>query len=376
MRQILRSCPVPRWGAIMSKEKSLQVLIQDFFVRHLAIERNVSPNTIASYRDAMKLFLRHSAELDSRSPDELDHQVLDSNRVRAFLIWLRDVRKCASRTRNQRLAVLKSFARYVANVAPEHLERCRLIREIRPARFETPPIRYLTENEVVSLIAGTNVATSCGRRDRALLLLLYNTGARVQEIIDLNIDDIESEPIPFVRMIGKGRKPRTAPLWSRTIKAIRAMLTDRVSAEKACPLFVSVRGRRLSRSGVTYILRKAQEQSGVEPQHTPRVAPHVLRHTTAMHLLRSGVDITTIAAWLGHANLATTHSYVEVDLRTKQAVLAASSPLDELSEATYPSPDIVDWLEDLGSRPRYAQRRGHDRGLSPRARSPSGFHSA
>ena len=339
----------------MRHEKSFGRLVQDFFVQHLAIERNVSGNTIASYRDAIKLFVKYASEATGASADQLDHSVLTLESVRGFLHWLKRERRCGARTRNHRLAALKSFARYVATVAPEHLERCRLVREIRPARVGHKEIQYLTEQEVVQLFGGLDAPTPPSRRDRALLLLLYNTGARVQEVVDLNVGDIQQDGIPFVRLLGKGRKQRTCPLWSRTLDALRPMLADRSRLGDSQPLFLGARGQRLSRSGITYLLRRAQHKSGVQPRRAERLTPHVIRHTTAMHLLQSGVDITTIAAWLGHAQLATTHGYVEVDLRTKQAAIANQAALKEICSGQYPSSDLVDWLDGIGRRNSYVQ---------------------
>lgn len=336
-------------------KQSIQMLVQNFFVQHLTIERNVSGNTVASYRDALKLFLQYAAETNDCSPDQLGHGVLETECVRGFLGWLQRERQCSPRTRNHRLATLKAFARYVANVAPEHLERCRLIREIRPARVEHKEIQYLTENEVVQLFAGLDVSTPAGRRDHVLLLLFYNTGARVQEIVDLNVGDIHDDGIPFVRLLGKGRKQRSCPLWSRTMTAIRRMLADRCDIDTSQPLFLGARGQRLSRSGIAYLLRRCQQNSGVRPRRADRLTPHVIRHTTAMHLLQSGVDITTIAAWLGHAQLTTTHGYVEIDLRTKQAAIANQAALPEICEGEYPSSELVDWLNRIGRRCSYVE---------------------
>ena len=218
------------------------------------------------------------------------------------------------------------------------------------------------------MIGGIGVSTPAGRRDLALLLLLYNTGARVQEVADLNVGDIHNDAIPFVRLLGKGRKQRSCPLWSRTTTAIRRMLADRRDLDASQPLFLGARGQRLSRSGITYLLRRCQQNSGVMPQRAERLSPHVIRHTTAMHLLQSGVDITTIAAWLGHAQLATTNGYVEIDLRAKQAAIANETALPEACRGEYPSPDLIDWLERIGRRSSYVQceeaesrPRGHPR---------------
>lgn len=231
------------------------------------------------------------------------------------------------------------------------------LRALPSARFESPEIGYLSNDEVVPIIAAPDATTPVGRRDRALLLLMYNTGARVQELVDLDIGDVQRGAVPVVRLLGKGRKRRCCPLWSRTLAAVDRMLADRPHADADQPLLLNARGHRISRSGVAYVLRRAQTSAQVAPTHTARLSPHVIRHTTAMHLLQSGVDMTTIAAWLGHAQLSTTHAYVEIDLRTKQAAIAAESALPESADAQYPSARIVDWLERLGTRPRYAQPR-------------------
>ncbi|MCP4065818.1 MAG: site-specific integrase, partial [Gammaproteobacteria bacterium] len=283
----------------MKKKKSpivsLQTLVQNFFEKYLIVERNVKRNTVLSYRDCLKLFLRHATEYLECSVDQLDHAVLDVEVVRSFLSWLETERECGPRTRNQRLAAIKSFALYVASVAPEHLERCRAIREMRPARFEHPEIEYLDDDEVITLIKAIDPVK--GRRNRALLLLLYNTGARVQEIVDLDVADFRSDPVALITLQGKGRKQRTVPLWPRTVDAINAWLEER-NIDGGGPLFLNAHGRRLSRSGIAHILRTLAKRAGLSPRHARHVTPHVIRHTTAMHMLQSGVDITTIASWL------------------------------------------------------------------------------
>lgn len=332
---------------------TLQALVQGFFEQHLTIERNASRNTVLTYRDALKLFLRYSSSTRGCSPDRLDHSVFDPSLVRAFLGWLDRERRCGPRTRNHRLAALKAFARYVASVAPEHLERCRLIREILPARFEHREVDYLDDDEVVKLI--NSVAGRAATRDRALLLLLYNTGARVQEVVDLDVADFHDEAMPFIRLRGKGRKQRTCPLWSRTVEALRAWLSERENPPASEPLFLNARAQRISRSGIAHLLRQIAQRTGLQPKHARHLSPHVVRHTTAMHLLQSGVDITTIAAWLGHSQLSTTHGYVEIDLRMKQAAIAGASSLPELSGGDFPSPDLVTWLERIGRPRNYVQ---------------------
>lgn len=326
---------------------SLQALVQGFFEEHLPTERNASRNTVLAYRDALKLFLRHAGDHLGRDPEQLDHAALDVSVVRSFLEHLDRKRSCAPRTRNQRLAAIKTFARYVASVAPEHLERCRKIREMPPARTDHVEVRYLDDDEIGKLVAASDA--SRGSRDRALLLALYNAGLRVQEVVDLNVGDIHLDPVPYAVIVGKGRKQRTCPLWSRTVEAIRAFLGERGSPGSTEPLFVNTRGSRLSRSGVADILRRLVARAGLVPRHAKQVSPHVLRHTTAMHLLQAGVDITTIAAWLGHAQLATTHGYVEINLRMKQSTVSAlAMSLPKMPRSRFPSGDLLTWLEGLG----------------------------
>jgi site-specific recombinase XerD len=348
-----------RPGAAMSAKTaalvSLQRLIQDFFEKHLPVERHASRHTILAYRDSLKLFLQHAAHKLACTADELDFTVLDVDTVRSFLEWLLSERQCGARTRNHRLAALKAFARYVASVAPEHLERCRRIRELRPARFERPEVKYLDEDEVLAIVRAVDQAA--GHRDRALLLLLYNTGARVQELVDLDVSALRLDPVPIVTLAGKGRKQRSCPLWTRTVEALRAWLAERGSDDG--PLLLNRQGRRLSRSGVAYILRQLVARADLSPRHANRISPHIIRHTTAMHLLHAGVDITTIAAWLGHSQLDTTHGYVEVDLRMKQMAVAAANALPKLTIGNFPTGRLLTWLAALGRPPRYAQCSPH-----------------
>lgn len=330
-----------------SSTASLQALVQGFFENHLPTERNASRNTVLAYRDALKLFFQYASTRLRRSPEQLDHAALDVTTVRSFLEHLEHKRGCSPRTRNHRLAAIKALARYIALVAPEHMERCRRIRELPLARTEHVEVRYLDEDEMASVVKAASA--SRGLRDRALTLMLYNAGLRVQELVDLNISDVRFDPIPHVVIVGKGRKQRTCPLWSRTAEAIRAWLDERGTCAPSEPLFLNVRGERLSRSGVADILTRLVARANVTARHAKAVTPHVLRHTTAMHLLHSGVDITTIAAWLGHAQLSTTHGYVEINLRMKQAAVATmAASLPKMPRYRFPSGDLLAWLEELG----------------------------
>lgn len=350
---------------------SLQSLVQSFFEEHLPTERGVSRNTLLSYRDGIKLFLGHAARQVGCDPEHLDYEALDVAMVRSFLDHLERERRCGPRTRNQRLAAVKTFARYVASVAPEHLERCRRIRELSLARTDHVEVRYLDDDEVTKVVAASHA--SKGLRDRALLLVLYNAGLRAQELVDLDVGSVHFDPIPYAVIVGKGRKQRTCPLWSRTAETIRAWLQERGMPGSNEPLFVNARGGRLSRSGVADILRRLVTRADLVPRHAKRISPHVIRHTTAMHLLQAGVDITTIAAWLGHAQLATTHGYVEINLRMKRAAVSSlTTSLPKMPRARFPSGDLLTWLESLG---RGSVMRS-SRGRIPTTTRTSGANSA
>lgn len=322
--------------------------IQDFFEKYLTTLRNASRHTVLAYRDTFRLFLRNAAERTGVEIDQLDHSILEIDSVGSFLEHLEKERGCGPRTRNQRLAAIKSFARYLASVAPEHLERCRRIRDIAIAHFERPEVEYLTLDEVTRLLTAAEEP-----RDQALLLLLYNSGGRVQEVVDLDLCDLQTDPVALVSFNGKGRRQRTCPLWDRTLEAVDRWLDERGHGKG--PLFLNRQGQRLTRSGVAYILRRLVEKAQLEPQHAKRVTPHVIRHTTAMHLLQADVDITTIAAWLGHARLDTTHAYVEIDLRMKQQAIAAMELPPQLAGGTFPEGRLLAWLTALGKTSNYAQ---------------------
>jgi site-specific recombinase XerD len=348
---------------VIAAVDTLPFLIQQFFLQYLPVERNLSPNTILSYRDALKLLLRFISDLEGRSPDELTcEDLLDPERVRAFLRWLAEKRRCGAKTRNLRLSALRTFAHYVALRAPEYLERCRKIREIPRARVESLPVEYLEGEEMGGFVAAIDPASAAGLRDRALVLLLYNTGARVQEVVDLDVGHLRLDEVPCVRLFGKGRKGRTSPLWAKTVSALRGWIATRNRPASDAPLFLNSRGQRLTRSGVAYVLKRTALRAGLErPKHARQITPHVIRHTTAMHMLQAGVDLTAIASCLGHAQLSTTHCYVEVDLRMKQEALAAANAIPELREGAYPSEDVITWLEQLGRRPRYVEPDAADR---------------
>lgn len=358
----------------MSRPLSFAALIQGFFEQHLAGERGLSKNTILSYRDTLRLLINFTAKALRHSADQLRLEDFDVERIRGFLDFLESERGSSPRTRNQRLAAIKSFFRYVASRLPEHLDRSRLIRDIANKRVEHKSPSYLDREDLESLFASIDSSTPGAIRDLALLTLMVNSGARVQEVVDLNVEHLSLSPTPMVHLRGKGGKERICPLWPQTARLLARWLESRQAAgrDPTSPLFTNSRGHRLTRWGVAHILKKRVRAAKIAPANAPaeRISPHTLRHTTAMELLRANVDITVISAWLGHAHLSTTHTYVEIDLRMKQAALESTLAdfVPPSTPAKYPKRSLVAWLDSLGRGPDYVDRRAS---LPRSSRSPS-----
>lgn len=297
-------------------------LLQDFFVRRLVAERGASQHTIASYRDTFELLLRFTEKRTGRTPSALTLEDLDAPMILAFLDHLETERGNSPRTRNLRLTAIRSFMRHASVRDPTALPVAQRVLAIATKRFDRPALDYLSREEVAALLDAPDRTTWSGQRDAVLFAVLYNTGARVSEITGLQIADVLLDRASALHLHGKGRKERVVPIWKSTAKQLRTWL-PRIDRSPAAPVFPNRAGKRLSRSGVEHRLRvtlsKATER---RPSLTSRrISPHTLRHTTAMHLLQSGVDITVIALWLGHADTATTHLYVEADLAMKEAAL-------------------------------------------------------
>lgn len=301
-------------------------LLQAFFVEHLLQHKHVSPQTIASYRDTFRLLLQYAHKQLKTEPAALKVTALEAPVILSFLDSLEKDRHNCIRSRNIRLAAIRSFFRWVAVGNPELVGMATRILAIPVKRTDRRLIHPLTREEIDALLTAPDQSNWRGRRDCALMLTLYNTGARVSEITALRRDHFEFGPSTFVHLLGKGRKHRDIPLWPKTAQVLKAWFREQSVA--ATPLaFPSVRGQRLSRNGVDYILKQAVAGANCPSLRGKRIHPHAIRHTTGSHLLQSGVNISVIALWLGHESIETTHIYVEADLETKQRALNKLEPL-------------------------------------------------
>lgn len=297
-------------------------LLQDFFQQRLVAQRGASAQTIASYRDAFELFLRYAEQRTGQSPSTLTLEDLDAPIVLTFLDHLETERGNSPRTRNLRLTALRSFLRYASVRDPAALPIAQRVLALPTKRFDRPILGFLSRDEVQCLLDAPDRTTWSGQRDAVLFAVLYNTGARVSEITGLRRADVLLDRASALHLHGKGRKERVVPLWKSTAAQLRQWL-PRINTNPQTPVLPNRAGARMSRSGVEHRLRVAVATASKRCPSLVgrRISPHTLRHTTAMHLLQSGVDITVIALWLGHENPATTHLYVEADLGMKEAAL-------------------------------------------------------
>jgi len=333
------------------KPQGLHELITGFFVNYLAAHRNVSPHTAASYRDALKLFLQYAASARHKTVDHLMLDDLDRELALDFLSSLEHTRGNAVRTRNQRLAALHSFFRYVMTRLPDQAERCQRLLSIPVKRTTKPTVSYLQADELKHLLAQVKTETPAGRRDYLLLALLYDTGARVQEVVDLRPLDLRLESPAFVRLTGKGRKQRICPLLPATVRLLQRYLKEQdLTTDSSASLFRNPRGEQLTRHGVRYLLARylSAARQTMPRLERVRVSPHTLRHTKAMHLLQAGVAPITIRDILGHVDVRTTEVYISIDLDMKRKALESSDLQPSAKRLSWrPSEKLLTWLESL-----------------------------
>jgi site-specific recombinase XerD len=303
-------------------ETGFPKLIQDFFCQRLIAQQNASPQTIASYRDTFRLLLQYTQKKMNKEPASLRLTDINAQLVLDFLDFLENERGNSQRSRNLRLAAIRAFMHYASYRDVKSLSTIRTVLAIPLKRFDRPSFEFLSPEEVEVIIASPDKTSFSGHRDYVMFMTLYNTGARVSEIIRLRFNDICLKDKAFIIIHGKGRKQRSVPLWKSTAKHMRDWFF-RLSPDGTVPVFPNRHGKPLTRSGVEYRLRLAVKRASEQlpTLRNRRISPHTMRHTTAMHLLQSGVDITVIALWLGHESPATTHMYVEADLAMKEKAL-------------------------------------------------------
>lgn len=328
---------------------SFAALVQAYFAEYLTQQRALSPQTIAAYRDAFVLFLEFAQSRLGKSPAAIVLADMTPELITAFLVHLEEQRHNCVRSRNARLAALRSFLKFAGRRDVSSLLVVERALGIPAKRFERPMFGYLSREEMLAVIDAPN-ETWIGRRDHVLFLMLYNTGARVSEITGVKVGDVVlDERAGCVHLHGKGRKQRSVPLWRSTVRTVRAWLKQNPQLAPGSPLLPNRNGHAMTRTNVALRLALAvRTATQTYPDLAKRhVSPHVIRHTTAMHLLQAGVDISVIALWLGHESPVTTHQYVEADLAMKERALAKLHEPDANIQR-YRAPDsLIDFLKTL-----------------------------
>jgi site-specific recombinase XerD len=334
----------------MSTPHALGSLLHSFFEDHLPCQKGLQPTTIRSYRDTLMLYLRFVAEDRRCKLTRLQPTDFTCDRVLQFLDHLEKQRGNAVATRNQRLAALRSLFEYAASRIPELLAEAQRVAAVPTKRTPPPRTRYLQRDEVEALFATLPSSGPRALRDRTLLLFLYNTGARVQEVAQLQVCHLEFGPKPRVRLHGKGDKWRVCPLWAQTAGLLTDLLASRATNADA-PVFVSATGRALTRFGIYKVVRR--HTTGRDGLSGESLSPHTFRHTTAVHLLEAGVEVNVIRAWLGHVSLETTNRYAEITVQMKAQALEACEPPVHVSAGFPRKPvwrddeSLLEWLRSL-----------------------------
>jgi site-specific recombinase XerD len=326
----------------------LPALLQGFFTGKLVIQRQASPATVASYRGTFTLLLGFTAARASRQPHQLQVTDLDAETIGAFLTHLEKERGSSIPTRNARLAAIRSFFRYAALHAPQHAQLIAQVLAIPAKRAGKATVTWLTGPDTEALTAAPDRSTWHGRRDHALLLTAVHTGLRVSELTGLTIADTHLADGPHLRCHGKGRKERCTPLTPNAAKILRAWIKER-GGQPEDPLFPSRRGTRLSRDAVARLVAvhagtAARDCPSISGKH---VTPHTLRHSTAMALLRAGVDTSVIALWLGHESPETTQAYLHADMEIKKRALARVNPPGGTPGRYHPPDSLIAYLKTL-----------------------------
>jgi len=324
--------------------------IKRFFSHYLPVQKGLTVNTILAYRDAVKLLLCYAADTLKKSVEDLCVEDIDESVVLAFLEHVENKRGCSARTRNARLAAIRALFGFIAREEPSLVFHCQSIRTIPLKRTQHKTVDYLEEGEMQALLNAVDLNSRTGVRDNALLLLLYNTGARVSEIVQLTVADLHLDGAPQVKLLGKGQKYRNCPLWPETVEAVNDCLKHRTAKDPDFQqLFLNANGSPITRFGVRHIIGKYADAAKGQcpPIAAKAVSPHTIRHTSAMHLLRAGNDVNMVSYWLGHADINTTHIYVEIDMEMKQRMIQKAGAPDVKKPLPWHKPNVLNWLNAL-----------------------------
>jgi integrase/recombinase XerD len=328
-------------------------LLYSFFEDYLKCQKGLRPSSLKSYRDSLKLFLLFLSEKTGHKVSRLKLSDLTCTQLLAFLQNLETDRKNQVRTRNQRLAAIRSFFDYLARRVPEMLREAQSVAAIPTKRTAPAETFFLEKDEMESLFASLPSQGSSAVRDRALLLFLYNTGARVQEVADLRCKNLELDGQARVHLHGKGDKWRVCPLWKETVTLLKQLVAGQSANDPGRAVFTSRQGQALTRFGIYKIVRRHTRSLLKSNESRRRISPHIFRHTCAVHLLEAGVEVNVIRGWLGHVGLETTNRYAEINLRMKEAALQACQPPSASSEACLRKPiwredaELMKWLKTL-----------------------------
>lgn len=322
--------------------------LQSYFTDHVHTQRDLSPNTIAAYRDTWRLLIKFINTTRNIPADKIDLAVIDAHLVTDFLDHLLTQRGNSVTTRNARLTAIRAVMTFALPEHPEHAHTIARVLAVPPRRHSAPTVQFLTSTEADALLAAPDTSTWTGRRDQALLTLAVQTGLRVSELTHLTTSDIHTSTGAHVTCLGKGRRHRATPLTPTTLTILKPYLTERAT-RPGDALFPGPNGQHLSRDALERRLAKhhATAAAACPSLRTKHITMHTLRHTTAMHLLQAGVDVSVIALWLGHQNTASTDRYLHADMTIKQAAIDRTRPPDVKPGTYTPAPDILAWLDAL-----------------------------
>ncbi len=327
---------------------TFSTLIQNFFTDRLYNQMEASPHTISSYRDTFKLLLKFVNEKTGKTPTKLSIDNIDAKMIGDFLDYIEDARKNSARSRNTRLAAIRSFFKFVAINEPAYMLHCQRILGIPSKRYIKRNIEFLNETEMQALLNAPNTSTWIGRRDHAILTVALQTGLRASELVNLQCKDIVLEVGAHVTCVGKGRKQRSTPFRSKTVEIMKNWLKE-CRGSNHDPLFPTMRKTKMSRDALEHLVKRHIKTATENCSSLvgKQVTPHVLRHSTAMNLLRHGVDQTVIALWLGHESLETTQIYMHADMELKEKALEKMSQPDSKYGRYKPDDDLLSFLESI-----------------------------